>query len=63
MAVPALLLNLALKWLEALHINPLIENGIEALELLIFYGDVLLYMIFLIRSAVDTVVHLWKWKA
>lgn len=50
-AVPAILLNVAIKWLGERNVSPYLLGGLACAEYLLFTVDLLLFVIFIIRTA------------
>jgi hypothetical protein len=59
-AVPAILLDWFVQLLQNYHVSKRIVQGLEGLEMAIFGLDLVLCIIFLLRSAVNLVKELWK---
>lgn len=59
-AIPALLLDWFVQWLSLYQVSPKVLTGLEWLETGIFGLDLILCVIYLIRSSVNLVRELWR---
>ena len=59
-ALPAVALNKAVIYLEADHISKVITQGLSLLEYLIFLLDAMLFIIYLVRTFIDTAKEIWN---
>ena len=59
-ALVAVGMSLLVEALEKWHIDPIIVSGVRAMEFLVFFSDIALFVLFIIRSAVKTGRELWQ---
>ena len=59
-ALPAVVLNIMIKYLEHWGIDPNIISVLKVIEWSIFIADGMLFLVFLTRSTIDLARTIWK---
>ncbi len=57
-AIPAVVINLLVKWLDGLDLGTFLIWGLEAAEYSLFAVDIILFLVFLARTAWRTIPKL-----